>query len=171
MTNGSAILVRGLRKVFPGGVEAVAGVDFDVWPGEAFSLLGPNGAGKSTTIGMLTGTVAPTGGSARLAGFDVATEPLAARRISSVLFQDAVVDRPLTGRRNLEIHARLWGVPVRQIAGRLEEIVEAFALAELIDRPVGTYSGGERRGATTCAATTITKPTARTTKPSERAVT
>ena len=56
-----------------------------------------------------------------------------------------MVDRPLTGRRNLEIHARLWGVPVRQIAGRLEEIVEAFALAELIDRPVGTYSGGERR--------------------------
>jgi len=56
-----------------------------------------------------------------------------------------VVDRPLTGRRNLEIHARLWGVPVRQIAGRLEEIVEAFTLAELIDRPVGTYSGGERR--------------------------
>ena len=145
MTNGSAIQVRGLRKVFPGGVEAVAGVDFDVWPGEVFSLLGPNGAGKSTTIGMLTGTVAPTGGSARLAGFDVATEPLAARRISSVLFQDPVVDRPLTGRRNLEIHARLWGVPVRQIAGRLEEIVEAFTLAELIDRPVGTYSGGERR--------------------------
>src|SRR5439155_266414 len=71
MTNGSAIQVRGLRKVFPGGVEAVAGVDFDVWPGEAFSLLGPNGAGKSTTIGMLTGTVAPTGGSARLAGLDV----------------------------------------------------------------------------------------------------
>ncbi|TMK93752.1 MAG: ATP-binding cassette domain-containing protein [Actinobacteria bacterium] len=73
MTNGSAIQVRGLRKVFPGGVEAVAGVDFDVWPGEVFSLLGPNGAGKSTAIGMLTGTVAPTGGSARLAGFDVAT--------------------------------------------------------------------------------------------------
>src|SRR2546428_6434523 len=145
MTNGSAIQVRGLRKVFPGGVEAVSGVDFDVRPGEVFSLLGPNGAGKSTTIGMLTGTVAPTGGSARLAGFDVATEPLAARRISSVLFQDPVVDRPLTGRRNLEIHARLWGVPARQIPGRLEEIVEAFPLAELIDRAVGTYSGGERR--------------------------
>jgi len=145
MTNGSAIQVRGLRKVFPGGVEAVSGVDFDVRPGEVFSLLGPNGAGKSTTIGMLTGTVAPTGGSARLAGFDVATEPLAARRISSVLFQDPVVDRPLTGRRNLEIHARLWGVPGREIDGRLEAIVDAFALAELVDRPVGTYSGGERR--------------------------
>src|SRR2546426_7688744 len=127
-----AIEVRGLTKTYPGGVEAVKGIDFDVAAGEVFGLLGPNGAGKSTTIGMLTGTVAPTGGSARLAGFDVATEPLAARRISSVLFQDPVVDRPLTGRRNLEIHARLWGVPVRQIPGRLEAIVEAFALAELI---------------------------------------
>src|SRR5947199_5791401 len=141
----NAIEVKRLRKTYPGGVEAVKDIDFEVAAGEVFGLLGPNGAGKSTAIGMLTGTVAPTGGSARLAGFDVATEPLAARRISSVLFQDPVVDRPLTGRRNLEIHARLWGVPVRKIAGRLEEIVEAFTLAELIDRPVGTYSGGERR--------------------------
>jgi ABC-type glutathione transport system ATPase component len=61
MTNGSAIQVRGLRKVFPGGVEAVSGVDFDVRPGEVFSLLGPNGAGKSTTIGMLTGTASRSG--------------------------------------------------------------------------------------------------------------
>jgi ABC-2 type transport system ATP-binding protein len=61
-------------------VEAVRGIDFEVAPGEAFGLLGPNGAGKSTTIGMLTSTVVPTAGWARLAGFDVATEPLAARR-------------------------------------------------------------------------------------------
>src|SRR5213079_3326378 len=110
-----AVEVRGLTKTYPGDVHAVRGIDFNVFPGEVFSLLGPNGAGKSTTIGMLTGTVAPTGGSARLGGFDVATEPLAARRISSVLFQDPVVDRPLTGLRNLEIHARLWGVPGREI--------------------------------------------------------
>src|SRR5436309_14349780 len=139
------IEVQKLRKTYPGGVEAVKRIDFDVAAGEVFGLLGPNGAGKSTTIGMLTSTVVPTAGSARLAGFDVATEPLAARRISSVLFQDPVVDRPLTGRRNLEIHARLWGVPGREIDGRLEAIVDAFALAELVDRPVGTDSGGARR--------------------------
>src|SRR5215467_11702247 len=104
------IEVRKLQKVYPGGVEAVRGIDFDVAPGEVFGLLGPNGAGKSTTIGMLTTTVMPTGGWARLAGFDVARQPLAARRISSVLFQDPVVDRPLTGRRNIDLHARLWGV-------------------------------------------------------------
>ena len=89
------------------------GIDFEVAAGEAFGLLGPNGAGKSTTIGMLTTTVAPTSGSARVAGSDVAADPLAARRASGIVFQDSAVDRALTGRRNLDIHARLWGVEQR----------------------------------------------------------
>jgi ABC-type polysaccharide/polyol phosphate transport system ATPase subunit len=62
-----AIEVRGLRKVYPGGVEAVKGIDFEVASGEVFGLLGPNGAGKSTTLGMLTTTIVPTAGTARLA--------------------------------------------------------------------------------------------------------
>jgi ABC-2 type transport system ATP-binding protein len=142
---GSAIQVEGLTKVYAGGVEAVRGIHFEVAPGEVFSLLGPNGAGKSTTIGMLTATIAPTSGTARLAGFDVRREPLAARRISSVLFQDPTVDRPLSGRRNLEIHARLWGVDPGRLDARIDSVVETFDLAGLVDRPVGTYSGGERR--------------------------
>src|SRR5439155_12026216 len=97
-----AIDVRRLHKTYPGGVEAVGGIDFRVAAGEVFGLLGPNGAGKSTTIGMLTTTISPTGGSARVAGFNVASEPLAARRVSSVVFQDPVVDRALTGRRRAE---------------------------------------------------------------------
>src|SRR2546423_5479025 len=140
-----AIEVAELRKTYPGGVEAVRGIDFEVAPGEVFGLLGPNGAGKSTTVGMLTTTIAPTAGSARLAGIDVASDPLAARRISSVVFQEAVVDRALTGRRNLEIHGRLWGVPAGVARARTEEVVDALGLPELVDRPVGTYSGGERR--------------------------
>ena len=143
--DGPAIEVEALRKVYGGGVEAVAGIDLEVSPGEVFGLLGPNGAGKSTTIGMLTSTVEPTSGSARLGGYDVRTDALSARRISSVLFQDPVVDRPLTGRRNLEIHARLWGIDSRRAEERLADIVEAFDLFELIGRPVETYSGGERR--------------------------
>ena len=145
ITDAAAILVEGLRKVYARGIEAVKGLDMRVAAGEVFGLLGPNGAGKSTTIGMLTSTVAPTSGTARLGGFDVATEALSARRISSVLFQDPVVDKPLTGRRNLEIHARLWGVAPQDSVPRVADIIEAFDLAELIDRPVGTYSGGERR--------------------------
>jgi len=143
--DGPAIEVRRLTKTYRGGVEAVQGIDFDAAPGEVFGLLGPNGAGKSTTIGMLTSTILPTSGSARLAGFDVAREPLAARRVSSVLFQDPVVDRPLTGRRNLEIHARLWGVDQLAAGERIGEIVDVLGLGELIDRPVRGYSGGERR--------------------------
>jgi ABC-2 type transport system ATP-binding protein len=140
-----AVEVAGLRKTYPGGVEAVKGISFAVAQGEVFGLLGPNGAGKSTTIGMLTTTVAPTAGTARLAGYDVAAQPLLARGVSSVVFQDAVVDRGLSGRANLELHARLWGVPPAPAARRIGELVDAVGLAELIGRPVGSYSGGERR--------------------------
>jgi ABC-2 type transport system ATP-binding protein len=139
------IEVRQLRKVYPGGVEAVKGIDFDVAPGEVFGLLGPNGAGKSTTVGMLTTTIRPSGGSARLAGFDVAAEPLAARRASSVVFQEAVVDRALSGRANLELHARLWRVEPERARRRIGELAEVLGLGELLDRPVAGYSGGERR--------------------------
>jgi ABC-2 type transport system ATP-binding protein len=137
--------VRNLAKTYAGGVEAVKGIDFDVAPGEVFGLLGPNGAGKSTTIGMLTTTIRPTAGTARLAGFDVVTEPLAARQVSAVVFQDAAVDRSLTGRRNLEIHARLWGVPPAIALARLDDLLDAFGLAAEADRPVESYSGGQRR--------------------------
>ena len=140
-----AIQVRQLSKTYPGGVEAVKQIDFDVGAGEVFGLLGPNGAGKSTTVGMLTTTIAPTGGSARLAGFDVAADPLAARGVSSVVFQEPVVDRALTGRANLELHARLWGVRPARAARRMADVVDALGLAALVDRPVGTLSGGERR--------------------------
>ena len=140
-----AIQVHALTKTYPGGVEAVKAIDFDVERGEVFGLLGPNGAGKSTTIGMLTTTLSPTGGTALLAGLDVAHDPLAARGMSSVVFQDPVVDRSFTGRRNLLLHARLWGVDAREAAARITEIASAFGLAEILDRPVSSYSGGQRR--------------------------
>jgi ABC-2 type transport system ATP-binding protein len=140
-----AVEVSQLRKTYPNGVEAVKGIDFEVAQGEVFGLLGPNGAGKSTTIGMLTTTVKPTSGRARLAGYDVATEPLLARSVSSVVFQDAVVDGALSGRANLELHARLWAVPAEQASRRIAELVDAVGLSDLIDRPVSSYSGGQRR--------------------------
>src|SRR5215470_9820768 len=143
--NAPAISARGLTKTWGGGVEAVKGIDFDVRCGEVFGLLGPNGAGKSTTVGMLTTTVRPTSGSARVHGRDVATDAIAARADSAVVFQDPVVDRALTGRRNFEIHAKLWGVTDDDAARRIEELADAFDLVDLLDRPVATYSGGQRR--------------------------
>ena len=106
----NAITTRGLTKIYPGGIEAVTDVDLDIAPGEVFGFLGPNGAGKSTTIGMLTTTIVPTAGVAHVAGFDVATHPREARGVSAVVFQEPAVDRALTGRRNLTVHARLWGL-------------------------------------------------------------
>ncbi len=94
---------------------------------------------------MLTTTIVPTSGSARLAGHDVVRSPLLARSVSSVVFQEAVVDRGLSGRANLELHTRLWGVPAAKAKRRTDERVQALGLSELIERPVSSYSGGERR--------------------------
>jgi len=140
-----AIEAVGLEKTYPGEVEAVRGIDLRVEQGEVFGLLGPNGAGKSTAVGMLTTTIVPTRGSARLGGFDVVTEPLAARSVSSVVFQEPVVDRALSGRQNLELHARLWSVDPRETRTRTDELAATLGLTELLDRSVQGYSGGERR--------------------------
>src|SRR6185437_2293409 len=82
---------------------------------------------------------------ARVGGFDVVRQPLAARRVSSVVFQEPVVDRSLIGRRNLEIHASLWQVEPRAAKTRIAELTDALGIAALVDRPVSGYSGGERR--------------------------
>jgi ABC-2 type transport system ATP-binding protein len=140
-----AIEAQGLRKTYPGGIEAVKRLDFEIPHGEVFGLLGPNGAGKSTTVGMFTTTIVPTAGTARLVGHDVARSPLLARSVSSVVFQEAVVDAGLSGRANLELHTRLWGVQPERARRRIDELIPALGLSELIDRSVGSYSGGERR--------------------------
>jgi ABC-2 type transport system ATP-binding protein len=145
MNNNHAIEVDGLAKTYAGDVEAVRGISFNVDAGEVFGLLGPNGAGKSTTVGMLTTTIVPTGGSARLTGFDVARQPLAARAVASVVYQDPVVDRTLSGRQNLELHARLWRVPADEARARIGELADGFGLGELLDRSVASFSGGQRR--------------------------
>ncbi|HEY6623716.1 MAG TPA: ABC transporter ATP-binding protein [Acidimicrobiales bacterium] len=145
MSTQLAVEADNLVKTYPGEVEAVRGVSFEVAAGEAFGLLGPNGAGKTTTVGMLNSTVSPTSGRAILGGRDVARDPAGTRAISSVVFQDAVVDRPLTGRQNLELHLKLWSVDPGEGRTRLAELTRTVGIADIVDRSVATYSGGQRR--------------------------
>jgi ABC-2 type transport system ATP-binding protein len=139
------VRVRHLGKIYAGGVEALRDVSFDVERGEAFGLLGPNGAGKSTTIGILTTTVRPTKGEVWVGGYDVARDAVAARSVSGIVFQDSVLDGAFAGRKNLELHARLWRIPKNRATERIPELIEAMGLSEAIDRPVRTYSGGQKR--------------------------
>jgi ABC-2 type transport system ATP-binding protein len=141
----AAVAAEGLVKTYDGGVQAVRDVSFTVAAGEAFGLLGPNGAGKTTTIGMLTTTVEPTAGEAFVGGREVARDPTGARSVSSVVFQDAVVDQPLTGKQNLLLHTKLWGVKTAVARRRIDELTQAVGIADILDRAVATYSGGQRR--------------------------
>jgi ABC-2 type transport system ATP-binding protein len=94
---------------------------------------------------MLTTTIAPTSGTAVLAGHDVVKQPLRARSVASVVFQEPVVDRTLSGRANLELHANLWGVDPALAAARIRELARTLDVATLLDRDVSGYSGGQRR--------------------------
>ena len=126
-------------------MKAVDGVDLQVNDGEIFGFLGPNGAGKSTTVRVLTTLLKPTGGSARVAGFDVATEADKVRRSIGVALQDAAIDPLMTGRELLALQCVLYGIPKNRSASRGEELLDRVGLTAAGDRRVGTYSGGMRR--------------------------
>ncbi len=140
----ASIAVSGLSKRY-GEIEAVRGIDFEVAPGEVFGFLGPNGAGKSTTISMLCTLVAPTGGSATVAGFDIDRERDDVRRNIGLVFQDTTLDTYLTAEQNLRLHAELYGVPRHLIMARMEQIMEMVGLWERRASPVATFSGGMKR--------------------------
>jgi ABC-2 type transport system ATP-binding protein len=141
----AAVSVEELRKVYANGVEALKGITFEVPPGELFGLLGPNGAGKSTTIGVLTTTVTPSGGTARVYGHDVVRNPIAARRATGVTFQESVLDQDFSGLENLRLHARLWRMPSAEAGERIRQLLERMGLSARASDNVRTYSGGMRR--------------------------
>ena len=136
--------VRGLEKRY-GQLEAVRGVTFDVAPGETFGFLGPNGAGKSTTISMLCTLIHPTGGSARVAGFDVEENPLGVRRRIGLVFQDPTLDEYLTAYENLQFHAELYRMPKERAVERIEAVLRMVGLWERRGGLVRTFSGGMKR--------------------------
>ncbi len=145
MAEGSGLIeVEELSKAF-GVVQAVDGLSFEVAPGRVLGLLGPNGAGKSTTVRVLSTLEQPDSGSARIAGFDVVANPDDARASIGLAGQSTTLDLKLTGRENLKLFGWLYHLPRRVSAQRSGELIERFDMAEFIDRPVETFSGGERR--------------------------
>lgn len=141
------IEARGLRKVFKGKKEVVAvdGIDLEIRRGEIFGLLGPNGAGKSTTLSMLVTIQRATGGSARVAGIDVAADPHAVRQQVGIVFQEPSLDTLLTARENLELHGRLYGVPPDRLKARTDEMLRLVQLEDRANDLVKKYSGGMKR--------------------------
>ena len=138
----------GLRRTFKGkggAVEAVAGVDLRVDAGDIFGFLGPNGAGKTTTLRILATLLPPTAGTACVAGFDVAREAGEVRKRIGYVAQAGGSYRAATGREELIIQARLFGLSRAEAGKRAVEILAALDLADAADRTCGTYSGGMRR--------------------------
>ncbi len=147
--NASPILETvGLRRTFSGrggAVEAVAGVDLEVSAGDIFGFLGPNGAGKTTTLRILATLLPPTAGTARVAGFDVARQAREVRTRIGYVAQSGGSYRESTGREELVIQGRLFGMSKADAGRRAVEILEALDLADAGDRTCKTYSGGMRR--------------------------
>src|SRR5262245_8702838 len=144
MLSTAAVVARGLVKGF-GEVRALDGVDLTVPAGTVLGLLGPNGAGKTTAVRILSTTLIPDEGEARVLGLDVVRQAAEVRAQIGLAGQYAAVDDNLTGRDNLVLIGILAHLPRRSLRPRADELLERFGLVEAADRPARTYSGGMRR--------------------------
>ena len=144
MSVDAAVETEGLCKSY-GDVEALRSVDLRVAASSVFGLLGPNGAGKTTAVRILTTLLAPGGGSARVAGFDVVEQPGEVRKRIGLAGQYAAVDENLNGFENLELVGRLYHLGRAASRRRARELLKDFGLEDAGERLVRTYSGGMRR--------------------------
>ncbi len=145
MQNGLAIEAQELRKSYGEKVQALDGLSFSVPEGTVFGLLGPNGAGKSTTVKILTTLAHPDGGSARVAGFDVLTDPARVRESIGVVSQSGGLDQEATGRENLRLQGQVFSMGGAELEQRVDALLEQFDLVEAGDKLVRECSGGMRR--------------------------
>src|SRR5262245_44806835 len=140
-----AIAAYDLVKTYPGDITALDRLTVEVHAGEVFGLLGPNGAGKSTAIKILTTLAKPDSGRAVINGHDVLRHPNRVRREIGVVAQRTGADPQATGRDNLMLQGRLYGMRGGRLDGRVTALLDRFGLAEAADRAVRTYSGGMQR--------------------------
>ncbi|MFF5130049.1 ATP-binding cassette domain-containing protein [Streptomyces syringium] len=140
----NAVEVRGLVKHY-GETKALDGVDLDVREGTVLGVLGPNGAGKTTLVRVLSTLIRPDAGSARVAGYDVVSQPRQLRRVIGLTGQYASVDEKLSGTENLYMIGRLLDLSRKDARRRAAEMLERFSLTEAAKRPAMQYSGGMRR--------------------------
>jgi ABC-2 type transport system ATP-binding protein len=143
-----AVRVTGLRKSFPGRggrVEALRGVDLSVPAGQIYGFLGPNGAGKTTALRILTTLLRADAGQVVVAGLDVSSHPAAVRRRIGYVGQRGGADIEATGRENLVLQGRLYGMGRHETERRADELIERLDLAAFCRRIARTYSGGQRR--------------------------
>ena len=138
------IRIAHLHKAF-GPVQAVRDLSFQVRQGELFAFLGVNGAGKSTTISILCGQLAADRGEIEICGQPVQKESALVARKLGVVFQNSVLDRPLTVRENLQSRAALYGITGKAFEARLHELAEYLDFESLLGRTLGKLSGGQRR--------------------------
>jgi ABC-2 type transport system ATP-binding protein len=142
------IVTRDLRKTFrtrSGTVEAVRGIDLEVGAAQIFGFLGPNGAGKTTTLRMLTTLITPSAGEARVAGADLLKEPRLIRERIGYVAQGGGSDPQESGRRELVIQARLYGLSKSEAEARARHLLALLELDAAADRKTDTYSGGMKR--------------------------
>jgi ABC-2 type transport system ATP-binding protein len=142
--DGAALRAEGLRRQF-NGTTAVEGLDLEVGTGEIYGFLGPNGAGKSTTVRMLCTLLAPTGGRATVAGYDVATNPGAVRLRIGAALQDVALDPKQTGAELLRLQGLLYGLSRRSVDRRVGQLSQLIDIGDALGRRIATYSGGMRR--------------------------
>ena len=142
--NTPAIETFNLTRRFD-DIVAVDNINIQVNNGELFGLLGPNGAGKTTLINMLSTMITPSNGSAKVWGADITKQPSEVRKNIGMVFQGTTLDDRLTGKENLDLHGRLYGLPKQLRKQRIADVLELVELVDKADVIVKTYSGGMMR--------------------------